>query len=154
MCFSRFQVVVFCWFKFVHHLFWVVSNEDPFRFKVSHLSSNLPSIAGSPTLVKPSVRWGWVWVKWGFWTNSFAHFVGYFACWFLHFVGTFSIETEGTTSQSLGNDVMGALMAQMEALCREMKSGNDAIRSDMDSMRGDMIRIRARVNRLCPPKSS
>ncbi|XP_047250064.1 uncharacterized protein LOC124885856 [Capsicum annuum] len=33
----------------------------------------------------------------------------------------------------------------MEALSREMKSGNDSIKSDMDSMRGDMIRIRARV---------
>ena len=63
------------------------------------------------------------------------------------------MEFEGPTSQSLGNDVMGPLMAQMEALSREMKSGNDAIRSDMDSIRGDMIRIRARVDRLCPPKS-
>ena len=63
------------------------------------------------------------------------------------------METEGTTSQPLGNDIMGALMAQIEALSREMKSGNDAIRSDMDSMRGDMIRIRARVDRQCLPKS-
>ncbi|XP_047263452.1 uncharacterized protein LOC107860413 isoform X2 [Capsicum annuum] len=48
------------------------------------------------------------------------------------------METEGTTSQPLGNDVLGALMAQVEAR-------NDAIRSELDAMRGEISTFSGRL---------
>ncbi|KAF3666328.1 hypothetical protein FXO37_10617 [Capsicum annuum] len=69
---------------------------------------------------------------------------------FLHFLGTFSMESEVTTSQPLGNDAIGDLMARIDALGRDfaqrMEDSHDALRrdmkGDMDTMRGDMIRIK------------
>lgn len=78
------------------------------------------------------------------------------------------MESEGTTSQPLGIDVIGALMARIDALGREMKSASDALarkvvenndafirdmKNDRDAFRRDMIRIKTRVHRLGPPKS-
>lgn len=42
------------------------------------------------------------------------------------------MECKGIISQPLGNDVLGALMAQIDAFAQDMKSDNDAFWSDMD----------------------
>ncbi|XP_047256072.1 uncharacterized protein LOC124888828 [Capsicum annuum] len=44
--------------------------------------------------------------------------------------GTIEMESKGTTSQPLGNDALGALMARLEAFSRDMKSDHDALRND------------------------
>lgn len=72
------------------------------------------------------------------------------------------MESEGTTSQTLGNDVGNAILAQLDFLDREikmiqsnigiMKDDMASIKGDLGSMKGDMIRIKAGVSRLCPPK--
>ncbi|KAF3670420.1 hypothetical protein FXO37_08549 [Capsicum annuum] len=78
---------------------------------------------------------------------------------FFVLLGTFPMESKGTTSQPLGNDAIGALMARFEAFSREIKNDNDALKSNVDSMRGEIvsltsgvIRLKARVDRLYPPK--
>ncbi|KAF3671669.1 Pentatricopeptide repeat-containing protein, chloroplastic [Capsicum annuum] len=70
-----------------------------------------------------------------------------------------TMESEGSSSQSLGNDAIGTLMARLEAIARKMDDNQDAIKGDMDSWRSEMasltggvIRMKARVDRFYPPK--
>lgn len=60
------------------------------------------------------------------------------------------MESKGITSQLLGNDVLGDLMARIEALGRDMKGEIDAMRrdvkSDMDAMKSEMSTFSGRLD--------
>lgn len=75
------------------------------------------------------------------------------------------MEFEGTTSQPLGNDILGASMARIETFSRDMKGNMNAMRrdikGDMDAMWSYMaslisgvIRMKARVDKLYPLKTA
>ncbi|PHT52752.1 Indole-3-acetate O-methyltransferase 1 [Capsicum baccatum] len=55
---------------------------------------------------------------------------------FYSFLGTYSMESKVTTSQPLGNDVIGALMDLIDALGRKMEDNPNALRSEMTSLKG------------------
>ncbi|KAF3635951.1 hypothetical protein FXO38_24406 [Capsicum annuum] len=72
-----------------------------------------------------------------------------------------TMESEGSLSQPLENNAIGALMARLEALAQKMDDNRDAIMGDMDSMRSEMtslmggvIRMKAGVDRFYPLKPS
>ncbi|PHT87109.1 hypothetical protein T459_09215 [Capsicum annuum] len=65
--------------------------------------------------------------------------------------GTLIMEFEGTTPQVLGNDVLRVLLARFDALSLNLKGDLGAMRGDLDSLKDGVIRIKARVDRLCPP---
>ncbi|KAF3642885.1 Tubulin alpha-3 chain [Capsicum annuum] len=63
------------------------------------------------------------------------------------------MEPEGSSSPSLGNDVLGVLLAWFDALSRDLKGELGAMRGYLDSLKGCVIRMKAVVDRICPPKT-
>ncbi|KAF3647579.1 hypothetical protein FXO38_18612 [Capsicum annuum] len=66
-----------------------------------------------------------------------------------------TMDPDGSSSQPLGDDAMGVLLAQFDALSRDLtKVRMDVgdMRGYMGSMKGNMIRMKVGVDRLCPPK--
>lgn len=56
------------------------------------------------------------------------------------------MESEATTSQSLGNDAIGALMARIDALARQMEENRNALRSKMVTMTGEISTFSRRLD--------
>ncbi|KAF3619155.1 Tubulin alpha-1 chain [Capsicum annuum] len=63
------------------------------------------------------------------------------------------MEPEGSSSPSLGNDVLGVLLAWFDALSRDLKGELGAMRGYLDSLKGCVIRMKVGVDRLCPPNT-
>ncbi|PHT78440.1 hypothetical protein T459_16492 [Capsicum annuum] len=53
------------------------------------------------------------------------------------------MEPEGSSSPSLGNDVLGVLLAWFDALSRDLKGELGAMRGYLDSLKGCVIRMKA-----------
>ncbi|PHT45103.1 hypothetical protein CQW23_14261 [Capsicum baccatum] len=63
------------------------------------------------------------------------------------------MEPEGSSSPSLENDVLGVLLAWFDALFRDLKGELGVMGGYLDSLKGCVIRMKAGVDRLCPPKT-
>ncbi|KAF3626832.1 Zinc transporter 5 [Capsicum annuum] len=67
-----------------------------------------------------------------------------------HHFGIFETESEGTTSQPLGNDIVGAFKAHFEAFARDMKGETDTMRRDMksniDAMRSEIVTMKGEIS--------
>lgn len=56
------------------------------------------------------------------------------------------METKVTTSQPLGNAVLGVLMARVDALNRDLKGDLDNLRGNFNSLKGEVSTISERLD--------